>query len=73
MSVLADATTLCKRYLNDWGAICYRDGQLCQAKNRKNLNILVGVGERQPAESRQKVCRLLLVDAARQQASIHGQ
>jgi 2-dehydro-3-deoxygluconokinase len=41
------ATTLRKAKtatLNDWGAICYCDGRLYQAKNRENLEIFDRVG-----------------------------
>src|SRR6266403_1974499 len=41
------ATTLRKAKtatLNDWGAICYCDGEFSQAKNRENLEIFDRVG-----------------------------
>ena len=41
------ATTLRKAKtatLNDWGALCFQDGQLFQAKNRENLEIFDRVG-----------------------------
>lgn len=41
------ATTLRKAKtatLNDWGAVCYSDGQFYQAKNRENLEIFDRVG-----------------------------
>ncbi|MGB2669375.1 MAG: PfkB family carbohydrate kinase, partial [Candidatus Acidiferrum sp.] len=30
--------------LNDWGAICYSDGEFYQARNRENLEIFDRVG-----------------------------
>jgi 2-dehydro-3-deoxygluconokinase len=40
-TTLRKATTATR---NDWGAICYREGEFYQAKNRENLEILDRVG-----------------------------